>query len=271
MAKGALSFEEIAVTRRWLAKRGVEVVTPSRLLAARVGPRLSRTVPGRFRWLAVAVAVGVLLGIVYGFVDFRDGEAPSSVYLCFVGGALQVAFWWSYVHRERELGPLPVMDRRSGRRPPVLGILGGWYASSFVITFGGGVALALAVYLSTPAKAKAYATGWLLALGWAALCCSVILLSTLRRPVHAEDRASMAVDTELRVMDSQYAIPGVYAVVVLYDPLLGDGPPAEFTGWLIAYAVLGIGTTLLGFRQHRSRPALPPGDYATPVGCERLA
>ncbi|WET83022.1 hypothetical protein P3102_18320 [Amycolatopsis sp. QT-25] len=269
MAKGTLSFEEIAVTRKWLAKHGVEVVTPSRLLAARIGPRLSRTMSGRFRWVAGAVAVSVLLGIAYGSLGFRDGEAPGSVYFCFICGAVQVALWRSYLRRERELGPLPVMDRRSARRPSALGILGGWYASSFVLTFGGGAALALAIFLNTPAKA--YATGWFIALGWGVVCCSVILVSTLRRPVHAEDRASMAIDTELRVMDSQAAVPGFYAVILPLDPVAGDGTPAGFTGWLIAYAVLGLGTTVLGLRRHHRRPALPPGDYETPVGCERLA
>ncbi len=52
--QGELRPEEIAATRIWLDKRGIEVNEPSRLLSIRIGPRLSRKVPGRFRWLAGA-------------------------------------------------------------------------------------------------------------------------------------------------------------------------------------------------------------------------
>lgn len=257
-----LRFEEIAATRKWLGKRGIDVGEPSRLLAIRIGPRLSRSVPGRFRWLAGAMVVSVLLCGVYGFLAVRGEELPEGVNVYFICGSIQVALWLSYLHRERALGPLPVMDRRSGRPSPRK-ILGGWYLASFVITFGGGAALAATIYFATPAKA--YAWGWLGGLGWAALCCAVILVGTLWRPVHAEDTASAAVDTELRVLDSQAAAPGFFAAIVLFDLLAGDRAPAGFTGWLIAYAAFALGTTAVGIWRHQRRPALPPGDYGTPI------
>ncbi|WP_410663799.1 hypothetical protein [Amycolatopsis sp. lyj-84] len=255
---GEPGFDEITATRQWLGKRGVEVGEPSRLLAARVGTRLSRRTPGRFRWLAGAAVVSVLLGMAAGAV----GLGGNGILLGLICASLEVALWLSYRHRERALGPLPVMDRRS-RRPSAFAILGAWYVASFVITFGGGAALTAAIHLTTPAKA--YAWGLAALLGWAALCCAVILIGTLRRPVYAEDTASAAVDTELRVLDSQAAIPGFYPVIVLYDMAVGDQAPAEFTGWLIAYAVLAFGTTVIGVWRHHRRPALPPGDYGTPV------
>ncbi|MBB5858182.1 hypothetical protein ACFQ05_21420 [Amycolatopsis umgeniensis] len=255
---GEPGFDEITATRQWLGKRGIEVGEPSRLLSARVGARLSRRSPGRFRWLAGAAALSILLAVAYGSV----GVHGDGIVLGLVCASMEVALWLSYRHRERALGPLPVMDRRSGR-PSAFAILGGWYVASFVITFGGGAALAAAIHLTTPAKA--YAQGLIAMLGWAALCCAVILIGTLRRPVYAEDTASAAVDTELRVLDSQAAVPGFYAVIILYDRIVGDRVPGEFTGWLIAYAVLAFGTTVIGVWRHHRRPALPPGDYGTPI------
>lgn len=259
---GELRPIEIAVTRKWLARRGIEVGEPSRLLAIRVGPRLSGMAPGRLWWLVGAVVVSTLLGGTYEFLVARGEGASDGVSLYFICASLQTALWASYLHRERALGPLPVMDRRSGR-PPARKILGGWYIASLTITFGGAAALAAAIHLTTPAKA--YAWTWLGALCWPALCCAVILVVTLRRPVRAEDTASAAVDTELRVLDCQAAVPGLYGAIVLFDVATGDNTPAGFTGWLIAYAVLALGTTALGLRHHYHHRALPPGDYGTPV------
>ncbi|WP_181772400.1 hypothetical protein [Amycolatopsis pittospori] len=257
-----LTHEEVARTRGWLGKRGIEVGEPSRLIAVRVGPRLSRSVPGRFRWLAGAVAVSLLLSVGIGFFVLRGDQLPVSITIYVICASLQVALWLSCSHRERTLEPLPVMDRRSGR-PPVFKALDAWFVASTVITFGGGAALATAMYLTT--SEKAYARGWLIGLGWAALCCTVILVGTLRRPVYAQDTASATIDTELRALDIQTAVPGFYPLVVLLDLSFGGRPDAGFAGWLIAYAVLGLGTMMIGTWRQRRRPALPPGDYGTPV------
>ncbi|WP_410657649.1 hypothetical protein [Amycolatopsis sp. lyj-112] len=260
---GELRPAEVAATRTWLSKRGIEVNEPTRLLSLRIGPRSNPVEGSSFRWIMGAAIVGALLNFAYGYLGELPGvraeDMTDTSYLYFFATCTQLAFWLAILRRERALGPLPVMDERSGR-PSALAVLGGWYLASFLITFLGGAALAAAMYLTTPDKT--YAWSWLGVLGWAALCCAVILFQTLRRPVYAEDTASAAVDTALRTTDSQIAMTAVYAPAVLLDLLFSHRAPAEFTWWLVAYAVLAVATTVIGIRrQNRRIRTLPPGDY----------
>ncbi|WP_410655250.1 hypothetical protein [Amycolatopsis sp. lyj-112] len=259
---------EVDAARAWLRHFGVHVETPSRLLSVRIGARRPANTPARMAWLAGSAVAGAALTLAFGLLQMlptvQGGEMTESRYFYFILAAIQLGTWLSVRHRERQLGGLPVVDRRSGR-PSVLKVMSGWYLASLLITFVGGAALAVAMYFTT--SAQTYAWSWLVALGWAAMCCAVVLVGTLSRRVRAEDTLSAAVDTVLRSNDLLYAMPGVYTVFILIDPLFSHRSPEEFTWWLVLYAVLAAVTTAAAFRQQwrRAVPQRLPDTYGTEI------
>ncbi|WP_410661770.1 hypothetical protein [Amycolatopsis sp. lyj-112] len=260
--RGEPTPEEIEATRMWLGERGVEVETPTRVIAVRVGARRTANTTSKMIVSGCFGIVGLGLLIVFGVQELlRDPgvETTYSRYAYVVFATTQLGAWVSSLYRERQLGGLPVMDRR----PSALQVLGGWYLATYVITFGGGAALAVAMYAGT--TAQTYAGSWLIALGWAALSTGTILAGSAFRRTRAEDAASIAVDSELRFQDCRLAEPALFAVAILLDVVFSSRVPAEFTWWLIVYAALAASATLVARRRAGHRPAFPPGDYGTPV------
>ncbi|RSN26170.1 hypothetical protein DL990_32600 [Amycolatopsis sp. WAC 01416] len=260
--RGEPTPEEIEATRAWLGERGVEVETPARLIAVRVGARQTANTASKMILSACFGIVGLGLLIAFGVQEFLldpDGETTYSRYAFVVFATTQLGSWVSSLYRERELGGLPAADRR----PSALRVLGGWYLTTYVITFGGGAALAAAMYAGT--TAQTFAENWLIALGWAALSTGTILAGSAFRRTRAEDVASIAVDSELRFQDSRLAEPAIFAVAILVDVVFTSRVPAEFTWWLVGYAALAVSATLVARRRSGDRPAFPPGDYGTPV------
>ncbi|MFD6066622.1 MULTISPECIES: hypothetical protein [Amycolatopsis] len=199
--------------------------------------------------------------ITYSYLQELPGvrgvEMPESRYACFIVATLTLGQWASILHRERQLGGLPAPHRR----PSTAGVLGGWYLASFLITFVGGAALAVTMYLTT--SSRTFAWTWLVILGWAALCCTTILVWTVRRQGRGDDTASIAVDEELRFQDSWLLPPALFPVASLIDPLFSHRSPPGFTWWMVGYAALAVATAALAYRRHARRTPLPPGDYGT--------
>ncbi|WP_158633169.1 hypothetical protein [Amycolatopsis sp. WAC 01376] len=209
-----------------------------------------------------AVIFGFAVTITYSYMQNLPGvrgvEMPESRYAYFTVAAISLGQWASILHRERQLGGLPAPNRRP---PSAAGVLGGWYLASFLITFVGGAALAVAMYLTT--SSRTFAWTWLAILGWGAICCTTILVWTVRRRGRGEDAASIAVDKELRLQDRWLLPPAVFPVVSLIDPLFSHRSPPGFTWWMVGYAALAAATAVLAYRRDARRPALPPGIYGT--------
>lgn len=243
---------EVQTAQTWLARHGVYVSVPTPLLTIRLGARR----PVVNGWLVGSIFVGVLLGVAYQCLqylpDVRGVEMTESKMLYFLTGSTVVGWWLSVRSRERAVGALPVYPVAW---PSWSKHLGGWYIASLLITFAGGAALATAMYFTT--SAQTYAWSWLGALGWGAACSAVILVGTWRSPVLAEDAASAAVDTMLRVEDSYLVTPGYFASLIFVDLMTTNRQPREFTWWLVAYAVLAVGTSVVGGLTYRRRNKLP--------------
>jgi hypothetical protein len=254
---------DVAKARDWLAKRGVRVDLPTRLLALRIGARHNAVTRAGFGLRAIFGFVGVVGAIGYQCLqylpDVRGVEMTESKIPYFLIGSAQLATWFAVRRRDR------LTDW--ARRPAGSArwkLLGGWYLMSVVITFAGGAALGVAMYVTT--SARTYAWSWLGALGVGAVCFAVILTDIVRRPALAEDTASLAVDDILRVEDAHVAMPALFAVPVLLDLLTTHRQPHEFTLWLAVYAALAAGTQLAGRLAHRRRHrTLPLGYYGSPA------
>ncbi|WP_181770673.1 hypothetical protein [Amycolatopsis pittospori] len=263
--RGEPKPEEIEATRVWLGERGVEVETPTRLIAVRVGARQYTNTASRVIVNLGFGIVGLGLMMYFGFRELiaePEADPTYSRYAYVVFATTQLGSWVSSLYRERQLGGLPVLDRR----PSALRVVGGWYLTTYAITFGGGAALAVAMYTGT--AAQSYALGWLAALGWAGLSTGTILVGSVFRRTRGEDAASVAVDFELRFWDCRLAEPAIFAVAILLDVMFGGRVPAEFTWWMIAYAALAVGAALVARYRAGDRPAFPPGDYGTPVSSD---
>ncbi|MBE1500901.1 hypothetical protein H4696_008001 [Amycolatopsis lexingtonensis] len=240
---------ERAAAGRWLAKHGVEVPTMTDLLASRLGFRAGARPPGWWRWFAVA-----LLGFVAATIGFtslgslpgvRGGELTGSSYVFFLIIAQHLGYWL----------PARVRDRQALARYGTLGgpprtEVFGWFLAVPVVTFGGGAALAVTIFATTPFRT--YAGSWLLLLVVGAAVTAAMVTDVQRRPVIAEDATSRAVDTALRPHDLLTALPAVYAVPVLVDPLVGDAQPPQWRPWLFGYVALAVAMqVVVGVAQRR--------------------
>jgi len=256
---------EVRAARKWLAKRGVTVAEPTTLLALRLGARGGARPPGSWASVVVLVVVAVTGSFALGFlphaIGLRYSDMPEGRSFFALYATLVVAFWLAV-----RLGDRRATAHLAGRgidrpRPDWRTSLSGWNLASVVITFGGGAVLA--VVMSVTTSKPAWALSWLGLLALGAVVVAVILGSVLRRPVIAEDEASLAVDSLLRADDQYLAFPALFAYPAIFDPLVAGGQPREFTPWLVGYFALAVVTQAIGFYTQYRRRKLPAGDYGT--------
>ncbi|WP_370968679.1 hypothetical protein [Amycolatopsis sp. cg9] len=252
----------------WLGKHGVRVGVPTRLLATRLGVRGGAHTRTLLIRLAAFFPVAIAGGVGYQCLQYLPGvrgvEMTESKICYFLLFGLQLAFWSAIRAGDRRAAH-QLGAQRSDRPPPSWWELpGGWFLASAAVTFAGGAALGITMFLATPYRT--YAWSWLgvLALGGAVF--GVIATGILRRPVLAEDEPSAAVDAVVRIEDLYLAMPSYCALPVLIDLLTGNRQPPGFGPWLIGYAGLALALQLVGGLRHwRRRPALPPGGYGVPL------
>jgi hypothetical protein len=252
----------------WLGRHGVRVGIPTRLLALRLGVRYSaRPRPVLIRQVAIlllAVAgIGAYQSLQY-LPGVRGVEMTDSKVVYFLGMGAQLAAWYPAWRRDRQAVDL-LGDRMLARpRPSWRATLGGWYLASAAVTFAGGAALGVTMFVATPYRT--YAWSWLGLLALGAVVCAVIVTGVVRRPVIAEDEPSAAVDAVLRIEDPAFALPSLYAFPVLLDLVTTHRQPPGFAPWLAGYAALAIALQIAGgLAARRRRPALPAGDYGVPL------
>ncbi|GLY35105.1 hypothetical protein Amsp01_011290 [Amycolatopsis sp. NBRC 101858] len=240
---------EVAAARAWLARRGVRVWLPTRLLSLRLGSRewAARTVP----WYAVGF--GVATAASHSFAD-----VPGRFGLIFVVLAVFVVVRSREIRRRDE-----VAERWVGTgSPPALREaarqVGRWYLATTTITFGGGAALCAATIVVAPSF-DAFAQTFALAVG--AGSTAAVLGRILRAPVVAEDRTSLAVDGLLRAQDAhRYAPSAMFAFAATPVAVLNELSPGWLSWLALAYLVVAIGTEVIGGLVTRHRK-LPPGFY----------
>ncbi|WP_290050298.1 hypothetical protein [Amycolatopsis solani] len=233
----AVTEAERTAAGRWLNKLGVEVPELTDLLAMRLGFRAGARPPGSWRWFAVAV--GVFVAATIGYPSLASlpggGEPTGSSYVFFLIIGQHLAYWLPSRLRDRQ-----ALARYGTLAGPPRTHVFGWFLAAPLVTFGGGAALAVTIYATSPFRT--YAVSWLLLLVVGAAITAAMATDVHRRPVIAEDATSRAVDTAVRLHDLLMALPAIYAVPVLADPLVGDAQPPEWRPWLFGYAALAVAT-----------------------------
>ncbi|WP_326944434.1 hypothetical protein OG439_31995 [Amycolatopsis sp. NBC_01307] len=249
---------EQEAARRWLAKRGQRVERPTPVLTALIATR--QAFNGRWFPRYIGYVLLVFVGGL-GYTRLFGPGMTESYPVYFIYFALQLAARDSSHLRLREL-----RESVPSRKPaePWWQVLGGWFLASVAVAFGGGIALAVTMYATTPART--YAVSWLGLLALSALVSGWVLVSVLRRPLIADGAESLAVARALRVEAINAASPLMAVLPLVMDPLLGNRQPAAFTPWLAGYVVLVLVLQVVGYVRHlrRSR-TLPPGCYGTPL------
>jgi hypothetical protein len=252
MSAPAVTDAERAAAGRWLVKHGVDVPTLTDLLTLRLGFRGGARPPGSWRWAAAAILVMMAANVGYLCLEFLPGvrgeELTESAYLFFLMIVFGLSSWVPVRVRDRQARAL--LGTRAIERPPGAG-MGGWDIAALLVTFGGGAALAVTIFVTTPFRTYAWSWFGLLALG--GVVTAVILTGILRRPVIAEDETSLAVDAAVRIEDLLIAMPAVYAVPVLFDPMTDNAQPPGYTPWLIGYAALAVATQAVAVFVNRRR------------------
>lgn len=246
---GEPTLAEVAAARGWLARRGVLVWLPTRLLSLRVGSRewAARTLPWYFVGLGVATAASNA---------FR--HVPGRFGLVFIVLAVLVVVRSREIRRRDE-----VAERWVGTgHPPALREaarqVGWWYLATTAITFAGGAALCAATIVVAPSF-DTFAQTFALAAG--AGSTAAVLGRILRAPVVAEDLPSLAVDGLLRAQDAyRYASPAMFAFVAMPVRVLNEFTPGWLSWLALAYLVAAIATDVTG-RLVTRRRKLPPGFY----------
>ncbi|MDX3190447.1 hypothetical protein PV458_18725 [Streptomyces sp. MN03-5084-2B] len=255
---------EVGWARLWLARRGVRVWLPTRLLALRLG---ARAIGGRGT-PPYLVVFAVLWSFGMPFVEEADlpGPAAIAVLLCV---AFQVVRWRRMQSREQ------FAERLTGAGSPLpLRVaakqVGWWYLVSAAFTFVGGAVLCAAAFLALPGQAVRHwyppsvAIGMhTVALAVGAGATALVLGRALRAPVLAEDEASRLVDEALRAEDVyRFAPCAVYSVLAL-PVFVVDWAVPGWLGWsALAYLVTAVALQLLGWADVRYRyRRLPPGCY----------
>ncbi|MEU5264133.1 hypothetical protein [Amycolatopsis sp. NPDC021455] len=260
---GEPSLLEVGRTRAWLARRGVSVWLPTRLLALRVGGRgvKTRGTPG---YLIGAVCSWLLGGVVFQLADLPGKTAFLAVLI-----AVFQALRWRAAQRREHLAE---QLTGAGAPPPFLLAVeqAGWYLASAAVTFGGGAVLCAASFLTEPRFTWKhwYPPSVVIGLHTFALAVgagvtTLVLAGVLRGPVIAEDEASRRVDEVLRAEDPyRFAPCGVYAFLAM-PVFVVDWATPGFLGWsALAYLLLVAALQLTGWfvTRHRYR-RLPPGCY----------
>jgi hypothetical protein len=132
---------EAAAAEKWLAKRGVRVSPPTRLIALRLGAR-GRLGKAMIPWVGAATMVGLACSFGYRFVPGIDLPVIGSwyFYCTFVAVALLLAM--RRVDRPVRWASRPASSSR-------FKLIGGWYVTSVVITFLGGAVLGVLMILQS--------------------------------------------------------------------------------------------------------------------------
>lgn len=254
---------EITATRSWLAKKGVQVETPTPLLAVRIGGQFTSRMRVAF-FLLPLLSGPAMFGLLFlrsaldgVWRELADG-LPTAVLSVVMFGGVWIAT--RLVDRDivRRLPREAVGPRRS------LSLLGPWYLAAAAITFGGGVALLVAILLTTSARGYALSELGLITLYAVWFAC--FLAIALNTRVVAEDAGSRAVDDALWVRSLYLGAPAIYAWLMLISLPFLDGPPPEFAAPTYIYIALAIGTQVIGGVVHWKRyRKLPPGEYGVPA------
>ncbi|MFJ7212313.1 hypothetical protein [Amycolatopsis sp. NPDC098790] len=240
---------EVAAARAWLARRGVRVWLPTRLLSLRLGSR---------EWAARTVSPWFGAGYVLVlFVSSILREVPGRLGLLFIAFAVVLAIRSREGRRREE-----VAERWAGTGTPpaprdAVRQLGGWFLTATAITFAGGAALCAAMIVLAPGV-DAFAQTAALAAG--AGVTVAVVGRILRAPVIAEDAASRAVDALLRAHDAYRHAPSAVFAIAALPVTMGAGLPGWLEWTAVAYAVVALGTQLTGWLVTRRRE-LPPGFY----------
>lgn len=254
--------ERVAV--RWLGRRGVRVAEPTTVLTARLSVRGGKPAPEAFTVVFVLGAV-TFLGI-FGYQMLRllpgvdHGDLPDGGFCSFIAAWASLRAWLHIRAGDRRAA-VQLGDRRLDRPPPPWPeVVNGWYFTAFLITFGGGAVLGIAL----AAQGSVWALFWLGLLALGAVVDAVILTGVLRRPVLAEDEGSLAVDAVTRREDVLLALPSIFALPVVPDLVFEDLPGRP---WFIGYVALAVATHAVAwFVQRRRLPALPAGGYYGETG-----
>jgi hypothetical protein len=252
----------------WLGRHGVRVSSPTLLLATRLGLRGGARPRVLLVRLAVLVPVAIVCAAGYQCLQYLPGvrgvEMTESKVLYFIFFGFQGATWLAFRRRDRQAAAALGTRALDRPRPPWREPVDGWYFAAATVTFVGGAALGVTMFLATPYRT--YAWSWLGVLALSAVVFAVIVSGVLRRPVIAEDEPSLAVDAVLRAEDLNVAGPSLYAFPVLLDLVTTNRQPPGFASWLAGYVGLVIALQAVGaFVHRRRRPALPDGHYGEPL------
>jgi hypothetical protein len=261
---GEPTLLEVGSTRLWLARRGVRVWLPTRLLALRIGAR-GFGVRERPEY-AILAAVLVPFGSIF-IIEWDPPGRGAGVAVLFA--VVQVVRWRRMQRRER------LAERLTASVPPpplraAARQVGWWYLSAVAVTFVGGAVLCAASFLVAPQSTGKH---WYppsveiglqtIALAIAAGATALVLGKALRSPVIAEDEASRLVDEALRAEDAhRYALCTFYALFAVPVLMVAWEPPAllEWAAW--AYSAVVAALELTGWLLLRRRyRRLPPGFY----------
>ncbi|QKV78161.1 hypothetical protein [Amycolatopsis sp. Hca4] len=254
----AVTEAERTAAGRWLVKHRVDVPTMTDLLAMRLGFRAGARPPGTWRWVIVAVLAYVAATIGYLTLAFlpgvRGGQLAGGSFVYFIVIGQQLGYWLPARVRDRQ-----ALARFGTLAGPPRTELAGWFLAVELVTFGGGAALAVTMFATTPYRT--YAGSWLLLLALGAAVTTAMAAGVFRRPVIAEDATSRAVDSALRLHDLLMTMPGFYAVPLLLEPLAGQPQqPPEWRPWLAGYALLAVALqVVVGVLQWRRLRAVLSG------------
>jgi len=261
---GEPTLLEVGSTRVWLARRGVLVWLPTRLLALRIGARGF----GLRDRSASAIVVAVLLSFGWFLVNKTDLPGKGA-FLAVSFAVVQVLRWRRVQSRERLAESLtgagtPPSPRAAANQ------VGWWYLSSVAVTFVGGAVLCAASFLTEPPSSGGH---WYppsaeialhtFALAVGAGATALVLGKALRSPVIAEDTASRLIDEALRAEDVyRYTACAWFALFAMPVFVVGWEPPALLERFAWAYLATVAGMQLIGWLlvRHRYR-RLPPGFY----------
>ncbi|WP_103355594.1 hypothetical protein [Amycolatopsis sp. CA-128772] len=232
---GEPTLPDVGRTQAWLARRGVAVWLPARLLALRIGARGFAT-RGAPRYLIVVACLWWFGGVLFHAVELPGRAAVT---------ALLVALYL-VLRLRRVQAADEVAERLAGTgRPPAPGVaakqIGWWYLVSAAVTFAGG------------AFAPAVGAG----------AAALVLARAFRAPVIAEDEASRQADEVLRAEDvHRFAPCAVYAFLAMPVFVVDWAVPGALGWWALAYLVAVAGMQLTGWLLLRRRyRRLPPGYY----------
>ncbi|MGW4520013.1 hypothetical protein [Amycolatopsis sp. NPDC004378] len=254
---------EVGRARMWLARRGVSVWLPTRLLALRIGGRgaAGRGIP--------AYTLGVAFVWLFAGIAFTTVELPGrTAAYAVIFAAYQVLRWRSAQRRER------LAESLAGGAPLPLRTavtqVGWWYLVSTALTFAGGAVLCAAAFVTEPQftwkhwySPSVEAGVHTVALAAGAGATALVLGRVLRGPVIAEDAASLRVDEVLRAEDAYRFAPSfLYAFLAMPVFVVDWATPGWLGGLALAYlvtvGVLQLTGWLLVRRRYRR---LPPGCY----------